>query len=283
MAEREPRSLIPSGLRPERVNELPDVYHRPQAGSGVYSESFVRKPSNQLDKGGAHRSKEWDNPNVNSLRAFDTHPTDNYIQTRNLVVNYNRSVKYKKDVEVDVNHLFRLYADSLDEANLCWKCKHPIKVVKTHVRRPDHIQVERKPGEAAPPLPDMPSRFKKEEPKRRRILSMKDPQNPYGRVQFTGARVHPSKPKNNAVYADVKCHYEIRKNADGTLRYIYVDGSKNEVLRKTKEYRGANGKIRRIAYHAIEFPPFMGAQIEIEVDTTEKTYRVENLQCGCKR
>jgi hypothetical protein len=247
---------IQSSLSPTRTQMLPDVYHRPQVGSGVYllPESInqnCEEPHSRTSNGSVvpnnrvMRFREYENPNVNSMRAFDTRPCfDNFYDVRRLVLAYNHLERRDRP---KLAYYRGRYATSLETCNLCWRCKKPIKVQEARFTRPSGI-------------------FRKPERKTQYIRTVRG-------VRLSGER---QKTVSNApvtIYADVQCHFEYRvKLVNGEKKYffVFVDGT------------GRNIQSRRNGWRRI-FVEVKPDGSETKINYIPQTYRVQHQKCKCPR
>jgi hypothetical protein len=127
---REPKSP----LNRKRIERIPEVYHRPQLGSGVYSGRYLDEKGKfrppVIKKGErmpAIVPKTYENPNVNSLKAFDTVPneleTSIFLASRFIVMHNH---PHRKDAN-DMERARDAFNNHLRDCNICHKCRKPIK------------------------------------------------------------------------------------------------------------------------------------------------------------
>lgn len=269
-------SRLRSSLAPETVNRLPRVYHRPQEGSGVVlkggpAESFNRNLggdfSRQTDgkrilNTAQYRGDEYDNPNRNMMRDFDAKNADNLYQVQKLVVAYNHS--HGKDAALVGQFRIDYYA-SLEDCNLCYMCKKPIKVKRARIDADSRVEGAFTNPKALVKTIDANGA--------RRIRSITSPQS--GKLEFSSIRFKPVGVQTNKVYADVRCHFEfvVYRNANGEKKYRYqfVDGTKRNIQFR----KGRYGLKELVVIHP-------NGETE-KLGTVPHTYRVENKRCDCKR
>lgn len=125
---------LKSNLNRKRVELIPEVYHRQQGGSGVYSGRYLNekgkfKPPN-IKKGERMKdivSKTYENPAVNSLRAFEPIPntleTSIFLASR-FIVRLNH--KHRRDA-TEVDRARDAFRQHLRGCNICYKCRRPFK------------------------------------------------------------------------------------------------------------------------------------------------------------
>lgn len=279
---------LQSSLSPKRTANLPNVYHRPQEGSGIYLKPEninpnVQPPFSKSSNGKQSpnfrdtRHREYENPNVNLMRAFDTRPTaDNFFQVRRFVLALNGFKTHGKDVSHKLAWFAGRFADSLEDCNLCWRCKSPIKVKKSRIDKSASVKTiaVRNPRngnvQVCEVKQELSTIFKQETPERKRKVQHI---RSFGGKQLTGDRVRTVNNISETIYADIPCHYEYKsKMVDGVKRYeyYYVDGT------------GRNLQPRKDGVKRY-FAEVHEDGSETKIDYIPHTYRIQNTKCNCTR
>lgn len=260
------------------INRLPfdkkkgvPVYHRPQVGSGIYlkgglgesinqgiSDTF-RLNGKQVANPKTFRQTEYENPNVNALRAFDLVPADNFYQTRKLVLAFNHSGRRDSHMV----GTFRIaYYRTLAACNMCYNCKKPLKVHKTHIAGDSRAEHDNWFAEETPA-----NKIEKRFDGGRRIRSA------HGKP-LNGSRYRPHSKGTNTAYGDIKSHfrYVVVKTKDGEIKYrfVYIDGTGRRI-----EQRKRPGTNIRYFVHVKD-----GVETKI---IPQSSYRITGLGCKCKR
>lgn len=233
---------IKTSLRPAVLNRLPyhkgkPVYHRPQDGSPILLKGGPRESLNRgigetckingksVRNNKDFRVNEYDSVR-NALLAFEPREaSDNYYQVRKLVLTFNHGESRR-----DYHRLgqYRIaYYQTLEDCNLCYFCKKPIKVKRARI---EHIETnidtsffaeEKSPDEGL---------------NKRRDGGVKI-QSANGK-QLRGIRYRPDRKELNTTYGDITSHFEYVpiKDLDGKIRkykFVFIDGSgRNIQLRK---------------------------------------------------
>lgn len=286
-----------SSLSRERTNQLPNIYHRPQEGAGVKFEGEkLITVDNATYK---ERFREFDNPAVNSLRAFDSRIADNFAITRLYIMSYNHPHRRNNSAEF-LGRIRASYLGTFEYFNLCWKCRKPIKTVtakvndsKTEPRKSADIkgkaalpgtlvwnqetQSYAKDSSAVDIVPFGKKLSKRSVSSRDGKLKVWDAvEQRYNIVErdvikseFTGSHFRSSSASGiSQEYADVMSHYETRELPNGTWTLVLIDGT--GVLKGMKL---VNGK-----------ETFFNKETgETLTDYRKPTsYRVFNVKCQCK-
>jgi len=249
---RKAKRNVGSSISKRRIDNVPEVYHRPLQGSAIYSGYFTDKgkPSKQPDlKDFEHRDmvgKVFENPNVNALRAFE--PIPNLVET-NLYLTSKvvtaSNFAHRKNAG-DTEYIIDQWKKSLEDCNVCWRCKNPIRVRAVGIKRPKQFK------------------------KRRKGLNLED--------HYTTRNVIVP---GNGVFAVVYTHCEILQAVDGKLSFRIVCESGKPANRRLIGVRYAkkvveNGKTRLLGRQFVEIKNGIETPIDIP-----SSYIVKNERCTC--
>jgi hypothetical protein len=240
---------VKSSINKARIDILPEVYHRPLTGSGVYSGNFTDKgkpKKAKIQRDFEHQEiftrKDYDNPNVNLLRAFEPvfSPMETSIFLASKLVTAVNHPHRKNASEVE--YLTNQYRSILEECNICYKCRKPIKVQSEAINAPV---------------------FKKH--KRRNGLNIEE-------------HFQPARPINNVMFADVASHCEIYTKSDGKLGFLIVSEAGEPKERAWIELR-YNGPAKYQGRYFVEINK--SNRKEVELDFVPSSYRVLGKKCTC--
>lgn len=296
---------IGSSLDKNRVNSLPNVYHRPQAGSGVIVEPVNREVRTDKDYFYyEHRLREMENPNRSWAKDFEGRGIDSQYICSRLVIRYNHA--HRKDAS-DVVYAKKAYLEMFEHLNLCWKCKQPIRVRKGSVKFTPTVH-----NIYAPVVRKMAVLSKERKVESSDGVEYADAgieEFVYKREKHTllgatrvGREFYPESQGNNYIVADIASHFEVRQTADGKLVYRYIDGTERHLELRYKEItlrvkRKKFGKLRNVTrtrkipyiVHVHADGSFTDA-VRCKCDTCVTlenplplTYRIEQKQCACKK
>lgn len=234
---------IKTSLRPEVINRIPvtfdkkkgkyvGIYHRPLVGSGILlkggpGESINKRLSETCRQGkkivansAEFRLTEFENPNVNALKAFECMAaTDNFYQTRRLVLTFNHPGRR----DVDKIGTYRIaYHRTLEDCNCCYYCKMPIKMQRYRIEGDSRKK---------------PDPFFAEEPKLNKLVKQRDGGTKIrsvGGTPLRGIRYRTSTKPANTFYGVIKSHFRYvpLKDKDGKIvkyRFVYFDGTKRRI------------------------------------------------------
>lgn len=226
-----------SSLSPNRINELPDVYHRPQVGSGVkiISERKIKNFDTHEGYGVNGRLTSFENPAVNSLDTFIRPLLDNFNITKKFVMNMNYAYRRGKS-KIYLARLAAQYAEMLVKHNTCHLCRKPIKVTKAAIVSLKDAVTEDKTLD-----PNKVVELRNENLKKGIKSSVSYPSTIAGKrvkVEFRGLHKKPSVGAITETYADITPHYEFRRKPTGKLAFVFVTAIDGKRVELTVERRG---------------------------------------------